>query len=136
MMLSVAPISMGPLPPGIQPFVLLVDDHEPSLETLRLVVEGAGFYCVARTCSREALDYCHSRRPALVVTDLAMPHLDGRELAGSLKLRYPTTPIVLVTGEALDEDSLAAFAGTFAGVFEKPLRVESFLTLVEGLMAG
>jgi CheY-like chemotaxis protein len=117
-----------------EPFVLVVDDHEPSLRTLRALVEAAGHACVAMPSAPDALVYCDARRPALVVTDLAMPRMDGQGLARWLKARYPTTPILLVTGELLDTASLSALRRTFADVLSKPLQVEGFLRLLDDLM--
>jgi CheY-like chemotaxis protein len=109
------------------PFVLLVDDHEPTLRKLEEILECAGYACVSSVCPTGALAFCHTRRPSLVVTDLVMPQLDGHGLALGLKQRYPTLPILLVTGEQLDHTRQAAFACTFAGVFTKPVDVEHFL---------
>jgi CheY-like chemotaxis protein len=116
------------------PFVLLVDDHESSLSTLRQVVESAGHGCVATLSASEALAFCDARRPAVVVTDLAMPMLDGQGLARWLKARFPTIPILLVTGETLDAGTRASLLSTFLAVLAKPLEVAEFLSLLDELM--
>jgi two-component system cell cycle sensor histidine kinase/response regulator CckA len=132
-MLSVAPVLTTPI--GLsQPYVLLVDDHEPSLETLRLVLETVGYDCVSTNSAPEALEYCDTRQPTLVVTDLRMPRIDGRCLARWLQARYPAMPIVLVTGEPLDSPTLRMLERTFVAVLSKPIAVESFLGLVADLL--
>jgi CheY-like chemotaxis protein len=123
--------AIGPMP---DPFILLVDDHLPSLQHLRMVVESAGHPCVAKSSPQEALAFGWSRRPSLVVTDLAMPRLNGRSLARGLKARYPLLPIVLVTGELLDDATLASLRRTFSDVLTKPLQVERLLDLIDGLL--
>ena len=132
-MLSLASLSVAP-PDSDQPYVLLVDDHEPSLLKLRLVLETAGYDCVSATSASEALEYCDTRPPTLVVTDLRMPRMDGPGLARWLQARYPTTPVVLVTGEALDSPTLRMLHRTFAAVLGKPLDVEPFLEILGDLM--
>ena len=72
--------------------------------------------------------------PSVVVTDLAMPRLDGRALARWFKARYPSVPILLLTGEVLDCTTKSALNRTFEAVLSKPLQVESFLTLLDRLM--
>jgi CheY-like chemotaxis protein len=116
------------------PYVLVVDDHAPSLEKLRLVLESAGYDCVSTTSATEALAYCDTWPPTLVVTDLRMPQIDGPGLARWMHARYPTTPVVLVTGEALDSPTLGHLRRTFAAVLNKPLDVEPFLGLLGCLM--
>jgi CheY-like chemotaxis protein len=134
-MLNLTPVALTVPAPSPEPFVLLVDDHEPSLVKLQKVVEAAGYRCVATTSSPEALVVCDARRPALVVTDLSMPRLDGQGLARWLKARYPTIPIMLVTGELLDDPTQSAFRGTFAAVLNKPLQLELFLTTLDDLIS-
>lgn len=121
-------------PTNAEPFVLLVDDHEPSLSRLQKVVESSGYSCVTSPSAATALVVCDARRPSLVITDLSMPMLDGRGLARWLKARYPSIPILLVTGEVLDGPTLSAFRRTFAAVIPKPIQVESFLRTVDELM--
>jgi CheY-like chemotaxis protein len=132
-MLSVAPLLTTPT--GLsKPYVLLVDDHEPSLETLRLVLETVGYDCVSTDSAPEALEYCDTRRPTLVVTDLRMPRIDGPCLARWMQARYPSTPIVLVTGETLDAPTRRLLERTFVAVLSKPIEVESFLELIADLL--
>ena len=134
MMLTVAPVRT-PIPTAPpERFILLVDDHEPSLRGLRQVVESAGYACVAFPTSPEALSFGLAKRPTLVVTDLVMPDLDGRGLARRFKSRDPSLPILLLTGEMLDDPALSALKQTFDAVFTKPLQVESFLRRISDLM--
>ena len=105
-------------PPGA-PYVLLVDDHLPSLSRLRSVVELAGHRCLSAGSATVALSTCDSCRPQVVVTDLPMPDLDGHGLARWLKTRYPAVPMVLVTGEQLDPRTRDTFRGLFTAVFSK-----------------
>ncbi len=135
-MLTTTPLSLTVSQPRPEPFVLLVDDHEPSLIKLQKLVESAGYACVATPSAPEALVLCDARRPTLVVTDLSMPRLDGQGLARWLKARYPSMPILLVTGEVLDAPAQASLRRTFAAVLPKPLQVETFLSIVDDLMPG
>jgi CheY-like chemotaxis protein len=116
-----------------EPFVLLVDDHETCLRQLRALVELRGHACVPASSAIDALVYCDARPPLAVVTDLSMPQLDGQGLARWLKARYPTVPIVLVTGQALDDEDRARLGATFAAVLHKPIDAEQFLELLEHL---
>src|SRR5437762_14327738 len=106
-MLSVAPLTIAPpRVAGAHPYVLLVDDHEPSLSRLYELVRLSGHRCLAARSGTEALLCCDNRRPWVVVTDLAMPNLDGRGLARWLQARHPSVPIILMTGEDFEPRSL------------------------------
>jgi two-component system response regulator GlrR len=120
--------------PAARPFILLVDDHEPSLRGLSEVIEYAGFRCVAARCPKDALTYCVTRRPRVVVTDLAMPGIDGGTLGRWLQARYPGIPLVLITGHDLDDPAVVPLRSTFRAILTKPLEPDRFLRLLHGLM--
>src|SRR6478736_6442830 len=82
-----------------RPYVLLVDDHEPSLRGLHQIVDLAGHRCVSTCSPGDAVRVCDACLPQLVVTDLGMPNLDGQALARWLRSRFPSVPIILMTGE-------------------------------------
>jgi CheY-like chemotaxis protein len=134
-MLSVAPPSIMPAS-GAAPdsYVLLVDDHEPTLRQLDELLSGAGHRCVAARSGAEALVCCDRRRPRLVLTDLAMPNLDGFGLARWLKARYPSVPLVLMTGQPFDPETLHELRRTFADVLPKPVDIDHLLGLVDRVM--
>jgi CheY-like chemotaxis protein len=136
MMTATQPISAGLArsDPGRNPYVLLVDDHEPSLLQLKELVTLSGHPCIAARSGPEALRCCDARRPRLVVTDLTMPNLDGRALARWLQARHPSVPIILLTGQAFDPRSLGELGRTFTAVLGKPLDVNRLLELIDRLM--
>lgn len=119
---------------GAMPYVLLVDDHVPSLRRLGEVVQGAGHACVVASSGCLALAHCEVRRPQVIVTDLSMPNLDGRGLAHWIRARYPSVPLVLMTGEVLDPPMLVALQHTFTAVFRKPIDPDRFLQCLDRLM--
>ena len=116
------------------PYVLLVDDEEASFRPLAELVRFAGFASVATRSATDALACCYHRRPDVVVTDLDMPGPDGRALARRLRRRFPGVPIVLVTGQNLDNPDWIVPEGLFESVFTKPLDFDRFITLVGRLM--
>jgi CheY-like chemotaxis protein len=133
-MLSVVPlVSARPgAVPG--PYVLLVDDHEPTLRRLHEVVALTGHRCISTCSPSDAVRLCDTSRPQVVVTDLAMPNLDGQALARWLRSRFPSVPIVLMTGQVLDARTLGRLQGTFTAILAKPVDIDRFLSLLDRLM--
>ncbi|AGA26092.1 response regulator [Singulisphaera acidiphila] len=119
---------------GAKPYVLLVDDHAPSLRQLHQVVKGAGHSCMVASSGAQAVSHCDLQRPQVIVTDLSMPNLDGRGLAHWIRARYPSVPLILMTGEILDPPTLASIRRTFTAVFRKPIDLERFLNCLDRLM--
>ena len=134
MTLSIAPSIASETVVSRTPVVLIVDDHAPSLERLKELMEHFGYACMTAGSAVDALIYCDQNRPALVITDFSMPRLNGDGLARWLKARYPTTPILLITGEIISPDFEDSLGSNFAGVIQKPLQVEPFLALIESVL--
>jgi CheY-like chemotaxis protein/two-component sensor histidine kinase len=83
--------------------VLLVDDDPMVLDTLRETLELDSHAVVTASSGQAGIDaFAHARhlqRPFdVVITDLGMPHVDGRKVAGAIKAASATTPVVLLTG--------------------------------------
>ena len=80
--------------------VLVVDDDEAVLELAGEFLRRAGYECQPASGGVEAIDL-FARAPAevdVVVLDLTMPDLDGREVLRELRLLRADIPVVLTTG--------------------------------------
>jgi len=120
--------------PGAESYVLLVDDHEPSLRRLAEVIKHSGHCCLAAGSGTEALRCCDRCRPRVVVTDLSMPNLDGHGLARWLQARHPSVPLILVTGQEFDPRSLEEMRRIFTAVLSKPIDIGQLLDHLDRLM--
>lgn len=77
--------------------LLLVDDEESVISMLKTFLELSGFEVVTARNGVEALAYTAQHRPDLIVLDVLMPHLDGRETLRQLRSRGDWTPVILLT---------------------------------------
>jgi CheY-like chemotaxis protein len=83
--------------------ILLVDDDPLLIKSLRDTLQEDGHVVTATHGGHEGIEAfaAASKRGEgfdIVVTDLGMPHVDGRKVATSVKGVSPTTPVVLLTG--------------------------------------
>lgn len=82
--------------------VLLIDDDPLVLDSLRETLEADGHVVVVAKDARVGVDAFLAAQGAdpfgVVVTDLGMPHLDGRGVAKAVKEASPGTPVILLTG--------------------------------------
>lgn len=112
-------------------YVLFVDDSMAFLENFGgLCAECAGGRWEVLTASTadRALSLLHEKRVDLVVLDIAMPTLDGLQLLGIVRRRYPVIKIAMMTGlpsEANRTDALNKGAELF---LEKPMTAEGMKT--------
>jgi PAS domain S-box-containing protein len=97
-----------PLPSGTER-VLFVDDETMLVDMSRQILQRLGYQVTACTSSVEALQHFQNDPTAfdLVITDMTMPHMTGKELAVALLKINPELPIILCTGfsETITEDA-------------------------------
>ena len=88
-----------------RPRLLIVDDEEAILETMRFTFED-DYDVLTASSAREALEQLGSRGPvAVVVTDQRMPEMTGVEFLAQVFERYPNTVRIILTGFA-DMDAI------------------------------
>jgi signal transduction histidine kinase/DNA-binding response OmpR family regulator len=109
--------------------VLVVDDDPAAVEVVAGALEPEGFTVIRALGGREALQLARSEPPALVISDLVMPELDGFELVAQLKAdpRTRDAPILVVTARDLSVEDKARLNGDILGIVEKGPRVRAGL---------
>jgi signal transduction histidine kinase/ActR/RegA family two-component response regulator/uncharacterized membrane protein affecting hemolysin expression len=83
--------------------VLVVDDDPLIIKALEDALGGDGHVVVSASGGQMGLDTFAAARGtanefALVITDLGMPHIDGRRVAEGIKRLSPKTPVIMLTG--------------------------------------
>ncbi|MDR6928211.1 PAS domain S-box protein [Pseudomonas sp. BE134] len=87
--------------PVAQLCVLVVDDDSLVLTSTGLLLEDLGHRVVAAMSGAKALEVFETEQHIdLVITDMAMPHMNGAQLAQAIRLKQPDLPIILATGYA------------------------------------
>jgi PAS domain S-box-containing protein len=90
--------------------VLVVDDDPLVLTNTGAMLEDLGHRVIAVQSGREALDVLRERAVDLLITDYAMPHMNGAQLAEAVEAGWPKLPILVVSGYAeLPTGSIMAF---------------------------
>jgi two-component system, NtrC family, C4-dicarboxylate transport response regulator DctD len=91
-------------------WVLVVDDDEDNRDSVVDVLQGAGYIATAAPGGTAALRMMGESAPAIVVSDLRMPGMDGRELLTRTRqlLGSSAPPFVFLTGLAPEFSDAAA----------------------------
>ena len=116
--------------------ILIVDDDESIRELLRMHLSGAG-YEVHVAADAIAAGYMILRQPPdLIITDIAMPHMDGFEFVAALKAdkSLPDIPVVFLTSIE-DGDHRGKELGA-VGYVTKPVRADRLLSIVAQHVPG
>jgi CheY-like chemotaxis protein len=113
--------------------ILLLDDEYTILETSKMMLELLGFTVTGTSTPSQALDALRdSSSYDLIMTDLEMPEMDGREFANAARTIAANIPVVVVSGYVLDEDE---WRTDFDGMLMKPFRVEDLKDKVDEFLA-
>ena len=83
-----------------KPKVLLVDDEESILNSLRRLLRGQPYELLLATSGAQALEIMEQHSIELVMTDARMPNMDGATLLARIHQLYPATTRILLTGYA------------------------------------
>ena len=119
---------------GRPPHVLLVEDDRDTREMYSEYLSYSGLEVTSAWSGRSALESVRTHRPDVVVTDLAMPGMDGRELSRRLRSDLSTAdvPIIAVSGQLLPGERIAGAVVTL----EKPLEPDRLLHVIEDVLRG
>lgn len=114
------------------PRVLLVEDDRDTREMYTVYLSCYGIQVTAAPTGRRALEALRTCRPDVIVTDLAMPEMDGRELSRRLRAERSTSdlPIIAVSGQLAPGERVAGADV----VLEKPCELDRLLHVIEDVL--
>ncbi|MEW5910158.1 MAG: response regulator [Thermodesulfobacteriota bacterium] len=78
--------------------VLLVDDEEGIRKVLAISLTDSGYDVLVAENGDQALDLFREKQPAIVLTDIKMPGMDGLQLLEMVKKESPETEVIMITG--------------------------------------
>lgn len=116
--------------------VLVVDDEESILETIRGILEVAGYRVVTAANGQEALGAFaeHQSQIRLVVTDMMMPVLDGPGLVREIRRVTADVPIVALSGLASGDEAAFSLITSPIQKLDKPIEAGRLLELVDEII--
>jgi len=118
--------------------ILIVDDEPQIRESSDIMLKRLGYTVLTAEDGRQGLDTysTHHDDIRLVITDLAMPKMDGSKMAASIRENNPDLPILLCTGysEAMEIQKLPT--EQFSAQMHKPLRMQKLATVIRHLIDG
>jgi two-component system, cell cycle sensor histidine kinase and response regulator CckA len=117
--------------------ILLVEDEDMLRSLLKDLLIHKGFQVEDANCGADALDRIESGlKPDLLITDVAMPGMNGEALAETLRLKWPQLKVVFMSGYAGSSAAAIQSSVTEGGVvfLQKPFRMNLLLEKVQELL--
>lgn len=120
----IAPVARA-VPKEVRPLhVLVVDDHEGIREIVSAYLAEDRHIVETAASAKEAMEKFRAGRFDLVITDRAMPEINGDELAATIKRINPSKPVIMLTGFSDLMNNLGAIAENVDVMLSKPARLD------------
>jgi DNA-binding response OmpR family regulator len=110
--------------------ILVVDDDQELRENIREILADAGFAVTVAASGEAALDCLERQTFDVILLDLIMPGLDGKEVLPLIKRRSPSVKVIMITAFATIENAVSAMRKGADDYLTKPFKVDELLTAV------
>jgi DNA-binding NtrC family response regulator len=110
--------------------ILIVDDEEPARQGLSALLARWGYDVDEAADGQEALAKAAAGLPAVVISDLVMPKMDGLELLRALKSDVPFASVILLTGQGSIDTAVTAMREGAYDYLTKPVDVARLRLLI------
>ncbi len=121
-------------PAPAAPLVLVVDDDERNRKLAQGVLRRSGLRTIEAAGGRAAVALARDCLPDVILLDLRLPDMEGREVARALREEERTAhiPVVALTALRYPDGGAPLLAEGFSGYLEKPIDVRTFPEQVRG----
>ncbi len=113
--------------------ILIVEDNQKNMKLIRDVLQFQGYQTLEAETAEAGIKLARERQPALILMDIQLPEMDGREAMKVLKADEKTRqiPIVAVTSFAMKGDRERLLADGFNDYLAKPVSIKELPKVVE-----
>lgn len=117
-----------------QPLVLVVDTDTLAVQTVSITLRGSNFRMIGAGTAAQALELARQQRPAVILTDILLPDMDGSEFVRTLKQTSETADIPVVVLSVLKEQASSARLGA-ADYLVKPVTPQVLLDTLKRVVS-
>ena len=122
--------------PAGSPTVLVVDDEHDVVSDLAMTLRDLGYEVTTACNGADAIDRALTLRPALVITDVLMPVVDGIALAKALRENPATADARIVLSSGVAEASVRALFKEYDAFLQKPYELDDLRMTAAALLSG
>jgi len=128
----------APATPAARESILVVEDEPMVRQLVVRMLERLGYRCLEASDGMDALRAVEAHAGTIdgVVTDLVMPHMNGRVLAERLKARRPELPVLFMSGYTDDEMIRRELLVVGAPFIQKPFEAEDFAARLRSVLSA
>jgi DNA-binding response OmpR family regulator len=114
--------------------ILLIEDDRTIHKALKLLFESEGYVLEIAPDGATGLERFRAVKPALVVLDLKMPKLPGRDVCREIKKEAPSQPVIILSGVSEEVDKVLLLELGADDYVTKPFSPKEFLARVRAVL--
>lgn len=113
--------------------ILIVDDEQDIVESLKFVLEGCDYTCYCAYNGEDGLNMAREIEPDLIILDVMMPRINGYKISRLLKFdkKYKDIPILMITARSQEEDKIIGEETGADEYITKPFDLDEVLKIVQ-----
>lgn len=111
--------------------ILIIDDEENSVVSLKLALGQSGHICRSAGTGRDALAECARRRPEIALVDIQLPDVSGLDLLPRIRQLGADTDVIVLTAFGTVSSAVEAMKQGAIDFLQKPLSIETVLLAID-----
>jgi DNA-binding response OmpR family regulator len=113
--------------------ILIVDDEQDIVESLKFVLESYDYTCYCAYNGEDGLKLAREIAPDLIILDVMMPRINGFKISRLLKFdaKYKNIPILMITARSQEEDKLIGEETGADEYITKPFDLDDVVKIVQ-----
>ena len=111
--------------------VLLIDDEEGIRKVMSIALRDSGYVVWTADSGEQGLEIYEKEQPALVLTDIKMPGMDGIGVLRRIKEMETDSEVIIITGHGEMELAISALQLEASDFITKPIHDEGFVCSAE-----
>jgi two-component system KDP operon response regulator KdpE len=113
--------------------ILVVDDEPQVRKFLRVTLQAENFNVLEAATAEEAITLVHTAAPELMILDLGLPGIDGRQVIRDVRMNSDM-PILVLSGRTEDSEKIAALEGGADDYMTKPFSMRDLVRRVRAAL--
>lgn len=121
---------------GMAQTILYIEDNPQNMRLVRKILVHHGYEVLEATDGTTGVALALTHKPDIVLMDINLPDIDGREAARSIKVVHPWLPVIALTANAMYGDEERILSAGCDGYISKPISKENLLNVVARFLSS
>ncbi len=118
----------------MKPYILIIEDELHIAQLLELNLTLDGYETQILNGGMMAMSTISNKRPNLILLDVMLPDINGVELCATIKKRYPSIPILILSALGQSSDRIKGLKSGADDYIPKPFNLEELLLKIDKIL--